>query len=65
MLFTREFYEAMKIFEAYAKEHVRVGTMGFKREPKENWKKQWYYSDREANNAFKVFLCGYSFGKTV
>jgi hypothetical protein len=65
MLFTKEFYSVIDNFEKYAKQHVRTGSMGFEREPKENWKKQWYYSDGQANEAFKHFLVGYSLGKTA
>jgi len=64
MLYTKEWYELMNSFENYAKKNVRTGTMGFIREPKENWKKQWYYSDGLVNAAFKSFIAGYSLGKT-
>lgn len=65
MLGTKEFYEAMKAFEVCAKNIIRVGSMGYTKEPKESWAKQIYYSDGTANEAFKVFLAGYSYGKTV
>lgn len=63
MLGTKEFYEVMADFEKTAKELVRMGNQGLKREPKENWKRQYYYTDGNANNAFKMFLQGYSLGK--
>lgn len=63
MLETKEFYEVMAQFEKDAKRVIRVGNMGFTKEPKENWIKQNYYSDGVANGAFKMFLIGYSLGK--
>ncbi len=65
MLETKEFYEVMDTFERYAKKNVRTGNMGFTKEPREHWVKQNYYSDGMANQAFKVFLAGYSLGKVV
>jgi hypothetical protein len=65
MLYTKEFYDLLESFERYAKENVRMGSMGLSREPKENWIKKWYYSDGLANEAFKLFIVGYSLGKTV
>jgi len=65
MLYTKEFYDVMENFEKYAKLNVRKGSMGLAREPKENWRKNWYYSDGLANTAFKIFFAGYSLGKTV
>lgn len=63
MLFTKEFYEVMTEFEKQAKHLVRTGSQGLKKEPKESWKSQVYYTDGNANNAFKMFLAGYSLGK--
>ena len=65
MLHTKEFQEVMSTFERYAKIKVRTGNQGLKREPRENWVNQWYYSDGLANEAFKLFLSGYSLGKSV
>lgn len=65
MLFTKEFYETMEIFEKNAKKLVNLGSMGLTKEPKENWGKQLYYSDGNANNAFKMFLHGVSYGKSL
>jgi hypothetical protein len=39
--------------------------MGLSKEPIENWKKQQYYCDGNANNAFKMVLFGVSLGKTL
>ncbi len=64
MLFTKEFYFVMENFEKYAKQNIRMGSMGLTREEKENWKRGWYYSDGLANEAFKLFLVGYSLGKS-
>ena len=65
MLYTKEFYEIMEGFEKYAKKLVSLGIQGLQKEPKENWDKQQYYCDGNANNAFKMFLFGVSFGKTL
>ena len=65
MLGTKEFYDLMESFEKYAKRNVRTGSMGLTKEPKENWKKQWYYSDGLANEAFKLFMVGYTLGKAI
>jgi len=65
MLFTKEFYDVMEQFEKYAKQNVKMGSMGLKKEQTENWGKKWYYCDGFANEAFKIFLAGYSFGKVV
>lgn len=65
MLYTKEFEDVMRAFENYAKKAVRMGYQGLKREPRENWKQQWYYSDGLANEAFKAFLGGYSLGKAM
>jgi len=63
MLGTKEFYDVMADFERYAKGEIRTGSMGLAKEPKENWEKRSYYSDGVANEAFKIFLGGYSLGK--
>ena len=64
MLGTKEFYEVMASFEKTAKDLVSMGQQGLNKESKEDWKKQRYYSDGNANNAFKMFLQGYSLGKS-
>ncbi len=55
----------MEAFEKNAKNLVRMGSQGLKREDKENWTRQYYYCDGEANNAFKLFLLGVQFGKIL
>jgi len=65
MLFTKEFYDAMESFEKYAKKNLRMGTMGLKRAEQDSWRKKNYYHDGLANEAFKMFLVGYSLGKVV
>lgn len=65
MLETKEFYDLMDAFEKYAKGNVRMGHQGLTKEPKENWQRRWYYSDGLANDAFKLFMAGYSLGKTM
>ena len=65
MLFTKEFYETMEVFERTAKKMIRFGSMGLKREPKEAWIRGAYYCDGNANEAFKLFLSGVSYGKTL
>jgi hypothetical protein len=65
MLFTKEFYEAMEMFEKTAKDFVQFGSMGLTREPIDNWIRTHYYSDGNANEAFKIFLIGMSYGKSL
>ena len=65
MLESKEFYEIMTAFEKNAKKLVRMGHEGLNKEPKENWESQCYYCDGNANNAFKMFLYGVSFGKIL
>jgi hypothetical protein len=65
MTHTKEFYETMKAFEANAQKWISLGSMGLTKEPKESWLNQQYYCDGNANNAFKMFLIGVSFGKTL
>ncbi len=65
MLFTKEFYEIIDVFEKNAKTLVSMGSQGLKREQKESWVKGYYYCDGNVNNAFKMFLHGVSFGKTL
>lgn len=67
MLENSEFYEAMKAFEKNINNvtRIRQGTQGFNKEPKENWEKRCYYTDGNTNEAFKIFLFGYSYGKTM
>lgn len=60
---TKEFQEIMSAFEKYAKQLVSLGSMGLQREPRDKWKHQLYYCDGNANNAFKMFQFGVSFGK--
>lgn len=63
MLGTKKFYETMDHFEKHASKMIRTGSQGFTRASKDEWQKQRYYNDGEANTAFKIFLFGYSFGK--
>lgn len=63
MLFTKEFYEVMEVFEKNAPSLVSFGSQGLNREDKDNWERGYYYSDGNVNNAFKMFLHGYSLGK--
>ena len=65
MLFTKEFYEIMDMFEKNAKSLVSMGSQGLKREDKEYWHNQIYYCDGNANNAFKMFLHGVALGKIL
>lgn len=65
MLHTKEFYEIMAHFERMSKNFIRTGKSGFQKEHKENWVKQCYYCDGVANEAFIVFLNGYSYGKSI
>lgn len=53
----------MEAFEKTSKNFIRTGHQGLKREDKEDWVRGWYYSDGMANEAFKIFLQGVSFGK--
>lgn len=65
MLYTKEFYIIMDVFEKDAKKLVNMGSQGLKRENKENWLKQHYYCDGNVNNAFKMFQLGVSLGKIL
>lgn len=65
MLKTKEFYEIMNVFEKNAKQLVNLGSQGLTKEPKENWHRQLYYCDGNANNAFKMFLFGVSLGRIL
>ena len=65
MSFTKEFYETMDVFERTSKSFVRFGSQGLKREVKEQWLRQQYYCDGNANEAFKIFLNGVSYGKSI
>lgn len=65
MLYTKEFYDVKNAFEKYANDYVRAGSMGLKMESVESWKDESYYCDELANEAFKLFYAGYSFGKSV
>jgi len=65
MLFTKEFQDVMAAFENIAKKHVSMGSQGLTRESKDIWHKQHYYCDGRVNDAFKLFLLGYSFGKII
>lgn len=62
MLGSKEFYDVMALFEKTLLQAVFVSAK-IEREPKENWKKQYYYTNGEVNNLFKVFLWGYQCGK--
>ena len=62
---TKEFYEIMQQFEKDVKSiYIRKGSQGLKKEDKENWDRQNYYCDGEVNNCFKLYIMGYSFGKS-
>lgn len=63
MLGTKEFYDIMEVFEKEAPKLIRMGNEGLNRANKELWVIQKYYNDGNANNAFKMFLHGYSLGK--
>ena len=65
MLYTKEFYELIKNFEKYAEKNLSLGSMGLQKEEKELWKKQRYYCDGTANQAFIIFFQGYSLGKSM
>lgn len=63
MLGTKEFYDLLDSFEDFAKKTIRTGSEGFKKEPKLLWSKGHYYMDGSVNNAFKMFMSGYTLGK--
>lgn len=65
MLYTKEFYEIMEVFESNAKKHIRFGEMGLSKEPKDLWVNQQYYCDGNVNSSFKMFLAGVSLGKII
>lgn len=65
MLFTKEFYEILEVFEKNAKQLVSMGSQGLTRENKSLWEKQIYYCDGNVNNAFKMFLHGVALGKII
>lgn len=60
---SKEFYDVLKSFEDTAKHLIRGGNEGFNKAHKEMWKSQVYYNDGKTNEAFKVFLAGYSCGR--
>lgn len=64
-LHTKEFYEIMNVFEKSAKSLIRIGHLGFTKEPKENWINQFYYCDGNVNDSFKIFLSGVSLGRIL
>jgi hypothetical protein len=62
MLYTKEFYEVMDFFENKASKEMYIeGSLT--REDREQWKRQCYYTNGNANNYFKMFLSGYQLGK--
>lgn len=62
---SKEFYEVMEMFEKTSKHFIRFGSQGLKKEDKKHWNRQVYYCDGNANEAFKIFLSGYSYGKSL
>lgn len=65
-MYSKEFHEAMQSFEKYAiKELIGIGTMGFTKEPRPNWTKGSVYCDGKVNEAFRMYLGGYSCGHFV
>jgi len=64
MLGTKEFYDLMDQFEKISKTMVQVPS-AFAKEPKELWRKKIYYQNGHTNNAFIIFMNGYSLGKAV
>lgn len=65
MLFTKEFYEIMEVFEKNAKKLVSMGSQGLTKESKDNWVNKHYYCDGNVNNSFIMFLHGVQLGKIL
>lgn len=61
---TKEFYEVMDMFEATAKSFMRFGYSGLERQPRDEWANKDYFVDSRANEAFKIYLIGYSAAKS-
>lgn len=62
---TKEFYEMIESFEKYAKSencNIYFGC-DFQKENKSLWNKQIYYTNGKLNDAFKLFIFGYSCGR--
>ena len=62
--YSMEMYELMDFFERTIKKAVYVGG-DFKREDKSMWQKCQYYCNGSVNDMFKVFLCGYTYRKSI
>lgn len=64
---TKEFYDLMDMFERDLLNNSLNLTYSkqLKREPKELWKTKYFYANAEVNTAFKAYILGYTYGKTV
>ncbi len=60
--YSKELYDLMDFFERSAPKLVYCG--GFEREKKELWLKGFYYANGNVNNLFRLFMAGYTFGKS-
>ena len=60
MLYSKEWYEIMELFEKNCN-----GRFRFDRETKEMWKIGAYYENGECNEWFKIYLAGYMAGRAV
>jgi hypothetical protein len=59
MLFTEEYYEAIKMFEKEYK-YLRLD-----KENKNEWKNRHVYQNGETNNLFLAYISGYALGKAI
>ena len=61
--YTKEMYDLMDFFERSAKK-LTYG-LNFDKEDKQMWTKAAYYQSGEVNNLFRIYMMGYTFGKST
>jgi hypothetical protein len=64
MLGSKEHYEAIEMFEKVSKADAAFNT-AFEKEDKSYWARGAVYKNGLTNFAFKAFLRGVAFGKTL
>ena len=58
--YSKEMYDALDYFERNVSKLAYVGFI--EREPKESWKKGYYFTNGKANDMFRAFLAGINYG---
>lgn len=61
----KEFYDAVRVFENYARKSLYLGNSGLEKESMAMWKKGYFYCNGGVNDAFKAFMYGVSYGSHV